>query len=328
MQRREFIALLGGAAAWPAVAQAQPGERLKRVGVLMTSAAEDPQSADRISAFSQGLRKLDWVDGRNVRLDIRWGAADPGRYRSNVDELITQRPDVILAVGAFIVELVLQATRTVPVVFTQVIDPVGNGFVQSLARPGGNATGFTRFDYALSAKWLELLKQLVPHVTEVAVIRDPLHANGIGQWAAVQSVAPSFGVELRAVNVRDPTEIERVLTAIGRSPNGGLVVTEGAAAILDRDLIIKLATMLKLPAVFSDRLFVASGGLLSYGPNSIDPFRSAAGYVDRILKGEKPADLPVQTPTKYDLAINLKAAKEMGLTIPPSVLARADEVIE
>jgi putative ABC transport system substrate-binding protein len=329
MRRREFITLLGGAAAWPLAARAQQADRLRHIGVLMASAADDAQSQARIAAFLQGLQQLGWTDGRNVRIATRWATTNPDDIRRHAAELAALAPDVILAAtGTATVAPLLQATRTVPIVFAVVIDPVGAGFVASLARPGGNATGFTIFEYGMSGKWLELLKEIAPHVTRAAVLRDPAIASGIGQFATVQAVAPSLGVELSPVDVRDTSEIERAVTAFAHSGNGGLIVTSSALASRYRDLIITLAARHKLPAVYGGRWFVTAGGLLSYGPDYIDQYRRAAGYVDRILKGEKPADLPVQSATKYELAINLKTAKAIGLTVPSSVLARADEVIE
>ncbi len=318
MRRREFITMLGGAAAaWPVTASAQqPGERMRRIGVLMALAADDPEGQARLTAFAQGLQELGWSVGRNVRIDYRWAAGDTNRYRSYTAELLALAPDVVLAVGSAAMGP-LQATRSVPVVFVQVGDPVGAGFVESLARPGGNATGFSTFEYGISAKWLELLKEVSPRMTRAAVLRDATIAAGAGQLGALQSVAPSLGVELRPVAVRDAGEIERTVTAFAREANSGLIVT-----------IIKLAARYRLPAVYPYRYYVASGGLMSYGPDNIDQYRRAAGYVDRILKGEKPADLPVQAPTKYELVINLKTAKALGLEIPTTVLARADEVIE
>jgi putative tryptophan/tyrosine transport system substrate-binding protein len=329
MKRREFITLLGGAAAaWPLAARAEQPERLRRVGVLMNLAPDDPESPVRLAAFLQGMQQWGWTDGRNVRIYIRWGADDADRSRRYAAELIALAPDVILASGSPAVGQLLQATRTVPIVFVVVVDPVGSGFVESLARPSSNATGFPLFEYGISGKWLELLKEIAPRATRAAVLRDPALASGGGQLGAIQSVAPSLGVELSPVNVRDPGEIERAITAFAREPNGGLIVTGSALATSHRDLIIALAARHRLPAVYPQRYYVTGGGLISYGPDTVDPFRRAAAYVDRILKGEKPADLPVQAPTKYELAINLKAAKALGIEIPPTLLARADEVIE
>jgi putative ABC transport system substrate-binding protein len=330
MQRRNFIRLLGGAAvAWPLAARAQQSDRVRRIGVLLAATADDPDYQVRIAAFQQGLQQMGWSNGRNVHIDTRWATTKPDDIRRHAAELVALAPDVILAgTGTATVAPLLQATRTVPIVFAVVIDPVGAGFVDSLARPGGNATGFTVFEYGMSGKWLELLKQIAPAVTRAAVLRDPTIASGIGQFAAVQAVAPSLGVDLSAVDVRDAGEIERAVTAFARSANGGLIVTASALATLHRDLLIALAARLKLPAVYPYRYFVTVGGLISYGPDFVDQYRQAAGYVDRILKGEKPAELPVQAATKYELAINLKTAKGIGLTVPSAVLARAGEVIE
>jgi putative tryptophan/tyrosine transport system substrate-binding protein len=329
MRRREFITLLGSAAAtWPLAARAQPRERMRRIGVLMSLAADDPEGQARLTAFVQGLQELGWTDGRNMQIDYRWPGGDAERIRRYAAELAALAPDIILAGGGAVVPSLLQATRAIPIVFTQTPDPVGAGFVESLARPGGNVTGFMLYEYGIGAKWLELLKEIAPHVTRAAVIRDAAIASGIGQWGAIQTAAPSFGVELRPVDVRDASEIERAIAAFARSPNGGLIVAASTLAVVHRDLIVTLAARHKLPAVYPSRFFVRSGGLIFYGPDSVEPHRRAAGYVDRILKGEKPADLPVQAPTKYDLVINLKTAKALNLEIPPTVLARADEVIE
>jgi putative tryptophan/tyrosine transport system substrate-binding protein len=328
LRRRHFFTLLGGAAAWPLAARAQQPERMRRIGVLVSLAENDPEGQARIAGFLEGLRQLGWTDGRNVRIDYRWGAGDPDRYRTYAKELVAFAPDVILATGGSVVPSLLQATHTVPIVFTQTADPVGAGFVNSLARPGGNATGFITFEYGISAKWLELLKEVAPRVTRAAVIRDVAIGSGTGQWGALQSVAPSFGIELSPVNMLDAGEIERAVTVFARSPNGGIILTGSALADVHRDLIIALAARHKLPAVYFDRHFATDGGLISYGPNSIDLHHRASGYVDRILKGEKPADLPVQAPTKYELVINLKTAKVLGIDVPPTLLARADEVIE
>ena len=330
LKRREIIALLGGAAvSWPLAARAQQGERMRRIGVLVGTAADEPESRSRIAAFTQGLAQLGWADGRNVRIDTRWASTNPDDIRRHAVELAALAPDVILAAtGTATLAPLLQATRTVPIVFALVIDPVGSGFVASLAQPGGNATGFTLFEYGMSGKWLELLKEISPRVTRAAVLRDPGIASGIGQLATVQAVAPSLGVELTPIDVRDASEIERAVTAFTRSGNGGLIVTSSALASRYRDMIITLAAGHKLPAVYSGRWYVTDGGLISYGPDYVDQFRRAAGYVDRILKGEKTADLPVQAPTKYELVINLKTAKTLGLDVPANLLARADEVIE
>ena len=329
MQRREFITLLGGAAAaWPPMAHGQQAERVRRIGVLMGQAADDPQGKARVGAFLQGLQQLGWTDGRNVRIDVRWTRGIPDEIRKYAAELVALAPDVILGSGSPAVGPLLQTTRTVPIVFAAVIDPVGAGFVDSLARPGGNATGFTNFEYSTSGKWLELLKELAPRVTRTAVVRDPGIAAGIGQLGAIQTVASSLGVEVSPINVRDATEIERAVAAFARSPNGGLIVTGSGLAFVYRDLLVKLAAQHKLPAVYFERYFVAGGGLISYGADLVDQFRRSAAYVDRILKGEKPADLPVQSPTKYELVINLKTAKALGLDVPLILQQRADEVIE
>jgi putative ABC transport system substrate-binding protein len=329
MRRREFITLLGGAAAaWPLAAHAQQAERMRRIGVLMNTAADDPEGKARFAAFLQGLQQLGWTDGRNVRIDTRWGGGDTNRIRRYAAELVSLAPDVTLASATPAVAALQEATRTVPIVFVVVADPVGAGFVDSLARPGGNITGFLAFEYGLSAKWLELLKEIAPRVARAAVLRDPFLGLGIGQLAAIQAVAPSFGVELTPVGVHDASEIERNVTAFARGTSSGLIVTGSTLATLHRDLIITLAARHRLPAVYPFHFFATSGGLISYGPDTVDQFRRATGHVDRILKGEKPADLPVQAPTKYELVINLKTAKALGLEIPSSVLARADEVIE
>jgi ABC-type uncharacterized transport system substrate-binding protein len=328
MRRREFITLLGGAAvAWPVAAPAQQGEPMRRLGVLMYVGADDVEGQARLAAFTQTLKQLGWRDGRNLRIDTRWATADD--IRRHAAELAALAPDVLVAgTGTPTVAPLLQATRTVPIVFVTVIDPVGAGFVASLAKPGGNATGFTIYEYSMSGKWLELLKEIAPNITRVAVLRDAAVASGTGQFGAVQIVAPSLGVELSPIDVRDAGEIERGIAAFASGLNGGLVVTGSALANVHRNLITTLAVRHKLPAVYPARLFVTTGGLISYGPDLVDQYRRAAGYVDRILKGEKSADLPVQASTKYDLVINLKTAKAIGLTFPPAVLARADEVIE
>ena len=329
MKRRKFIALLGGAVALPLAARAQQPERMRRIGILLPAAANDADFQTWVGAFLQELALLGWTIGRNVRIDIHWATVNHAEIRKQAAELVALAPDVILASGTSAVGPVLQATRTVPVVFPIVVDPVGAGFVDSLARPGGNATGFLTFEYGLSGKWLELLKQIAPGVTRVAVFRDPASPSGTGQFGAIQAVAPSLGVEVSPLNAqRDAGEIERAIAAFARGANGGLIVTATGMSILHHDLFISLAARHKLPAVYYERFFVAAGGLISYGPNRTDQYRRAAGYVDRILKGEKPADLPVEAPTKYELVINLKTAKELGLTIPQAVLARADDVIE
>jgi putative ABC transport system substrate-binding protein len=329
MRRRTFITLLGGAAAaWPLAARAQQPERMRRIGVLMNLAADDPEAPARVAAFAQGLGELGWTVGRNVMIDYRWGGGDAERIRTSAAELVALAPQVILANHAQAVAALLQSTRTVPIVFVSLPDPVGAGFVNSLARPGGNITGFLAFEFGMGAKRLELLKEVAPQTTRVAMMRDPTVAAGPGQWGAIQTAAPSFGVELSPIDVRDAGEIEHAVTAFARSPNGGLIVTGGALAALHRDVIIKVAARHRLPAVYAFRYFVTSGGLISYGSDVVSQFRSAAGYVDRILKGEKPADLPVQAPTKYELVINLKTAKALGIEVPATLLARADEVIE
>ena len=328
MRRREFITLVGGAAAWPVAARAQQSNRTRRIGVLLPATADHSEFQTRVGAFLQALALLGWSIGGNVRIDTRWATTNHAELRRHAEELVALAPDVILAPGASALGPLLQATRTVPIVFPFVIDPVGAGFVDSLARPGGNATGFISFEYGLAGKWLEFLKEIAPRVTRAAVLRDAAVSPRIGQFGAIQSVAPSFGVELSPFNVRDAAEIERAVADFARLPNGCLIVTAGPSASRHRDLIIALAARHKLPAVYNERPYVAAGGLSSYGPDYIDQYRRAAGYVDRILKGEKPADLPVQTPTKYELVINLKTAKTLGLTVPPSVLARADEVID
>jgi putative tryptophan/tyrosine transport system substrate-binding protein len=329
MKRRKFIALIGGAAAtWPLATHAQQSERMRHVGVLMPLAADDPQGQARIAAFQQGLQQSGWTDGRNVLIDTRWTRGNADDIRKYAAELATLAPDIILATGSASTGPLLQATRIVPIVFVIVPDPVGAGFVDSLARPGGNATGFTSFEYGIGAKWVELLKEIAPRVTRAAVLRDPAITAGIGQFGAIQSVAPSVGVEVSPVNLRDAGEIERAVAAFASTPNGGLIITGSPLSVVHSDLIIKLAMRYKLPAVYFEHFFVTAGGLISYGPDFIDQYRRAAAYVDRILRGEKPADLPVQAPSKYELAINLKTAKALGLTIPQSILARADEVTE
>ncbi len=327
MRRREFIGLLGGAVAWPLAAHAQQSDQMRRIGMLQLLADDDPESVVRQVAFEHALQSLGWTVGRNVRIDYRSAKGDANQLRKYAAELVALRPDVILTGGSISVVPVLQATRTIPIVFVQVVDPVGGGLVESLARPGGNATGFTSYEYSLSAKWLELLKEIAPRVTRVAVIRDPTRGEAIGQFAVIQAAGSSLGVELRPINAPDRVEIERAVAAFARSANGGLIVIPGGTGS-NRDLIVPLAARHRLPAVYPYRYYVADGGLISYGPNTIDYYRRAAGYVDRILKGEKPADMPVQTPTTYELIINLKTAKALGLTVPLPLLGRADEVIE
>jgi ABC-type uncharacterized transport system substrate-binding protein len=330
MRRREFITLVGGsAAAWPLAVRAQQAEHMRRIGVLMAAlSANDPEGQARVAAFLQGLQELGWSVGRNVIVDIRWSTGNSADTRKYAMELVALGPDVILAYSSSAVASLQQVTSTVPIVFAVVADPVGGGYVESLARPGGNITGFTVFDYSMSGKWLQLLKEIAPEVTRVAVFRDPSIAAGPGLFAVIQADAPSLGVELRPVDVRDEGEIERALALFAQNPNSGLIVTGSPQATSHRDLIIALAARHRLPAVYFGRFWAAGGGLISYGPDFLDQFRHAAGYVDRILKGEKPADMPVQAPTKYELIVNLKTAKTLGLTVPQSLLARADEVIE
>jgi putative ABC transport system substrate-binding protein len=329
MRRREFIMLLGGAAvARPLGARAQQPERMRRIGVLTGVAKDDPEGEVRIAAFLQGLQQLGWTDGRNVQIEYRWGAGSAGDLRKYAAELTAIAPEVIFAAGSVSLGTLLQVTRVVPIVFALVPDPVGSGFVESLARPGGNATGFMQFEYSLSGKWLELLKQIAPGVMRAAVLWDPTIPPGIGQFAVIQAVAPSVGIDVSPVNVRDASEIERGIAAFARVPNGGLIVTGSALAVVHRDLIVTLAARHRLPAVYFQRQFVTGGGLISYGSDWVDQFRRAATYIDRVLKGEKPAGLPVQAPIKYELVINLKTAKALGLDVPSTMLARADGVIE
>jgi putative ABC transport system substrate-binding protein len=331
MRRRDFIKVIGGGAVapWPIAALAQQPDRMRRIGVLMSSAADDPQGQTQLAAFAQGLQELGWTVGRNLRIDYRWGANDTDRFRKYAAELVALSPDVILATAGSIVGALQQVSRSTPIVFVTTIDPVGGGWVESLARPGGNATGFAAYEFSMSGKKLELLKQIAPRVTRVAVIRDPSVPAGSGGLASVQTAAPSFGVEITPIGVRDAGEIERGIMAFARGLNGGMIVVGPTSSIARyRDLIIALATRQQLPTVYSSRFFVTGGGLISYGPDPIDQYRRAAAYVDRILKGEKPADLPVQAPTKFELVINLKTAKALGLIVPPSLLATANEVIE
>ena len=327
MRRRKFITLLGSvAAALPLAAHAQQADRMRRVGVLVNRVADDPEEQARLAAFRQRLQELGWTDGRNVRIDYRWAAADADRSRTYAAELVALAPDVILAASSQNVAALQQTATIVPIVFANIVDPVGAGLVARLARPGGNTTGFTAFEYSLSGKWFELFREIAPNLTRIAILRDPATAAGIGQFAVIQAMAG--GVELSPIGVRDGGEIERGVAAFAREPNGGLIVTASSAAGVHRELIIRLAARHGLPAVYPFRAFVTSGGLISYGPDPTDQFRRAAGYVDRILKGEKAADLPVQAPTKYELAINLKTAKALGLTMSPSLLAQVDQVIE
>jgi putative tryptophan/tyrosine transport system substrate-binding protein len=328
MRRREFISLFGGAAAIPIAARAQQSERTRSIGILMFLAENDPASKPRVAAFIEGLQQLDWTVGRNIQIEIRWGANDAVRSRRYAAELVALGPDVMLAPASEATAALREATRTLPIVFVGVTDPVGAGYVASLARPGGNATGFIFIEYGMSGKWLELLKEIAPGVTRAAILRDPTLPVGIGQLGAIQSVAPSLGVETSPIDVRDAGEIERTITDFARTPNGGMIVAAGPGALINRKLIISLAAQHRLPSVYFQGLFVKDGGLISYGPDPVAQFRQAAGYVDRILKGERPADLPVQAPTKYELVINLKTAKALGLTIPQKLLFTADEVIE
>ena len=328
MKRRKFITLVAGAAAtWPLAARAHQTDRIRRIGVFMNLAADDPEGQARNTAFIQALQQLGWTNGRNVRIDTRWGT-DAGSTRKYAAELVALAPDVILATASTATSALQQMTRAVPIVFVIVIDPVGAGYVESLARPGSNLTGFRLFEYSLSGKWPEVLKEIAPGVTRVAVIRDTAVGSGVGQYAIIQAVAPSLGVELRPIDVRDVREIERAVVAFARVPNSGLIIVGTPSLVAHRNLIITLAACHQLPAVYPFSYFARTGGLISYGPDSIEPYRRAAGYIDRILKGEKPADLPVQQPTKYELVINLKAAKALGLEVPATLLARADEVIE
>jgi putative ABC transport system substrate-binding protein len=327
--RREFITLLGGAtAAWPIAGYAQQRERMRRIAVFMPGVADDAEYAARMAALLQGLAQLGWIVGRNVRIDSRWGGGEPERYRSIAAELMALAPDVVVANGYATTSALQKASRSVAIVFTNVTDPVGGSLVASLAAPGGNTTGFLSQEFGFAGKWLELLKEIAPSLTRAAVMRDPAISSQIGLFGSIQSLAPSLGVELRPIDAVDADEIERTLAAFARQPNGGIIAMANAAVIRHRKLIISLAARHQLPAVYAYRSHVAEGGLISYGPDSLDQFRHAAGYVDRILKGEKPSDLPVQQPTKYELTVNLKTAKALGLEIPPTLLARADEVIE
>ena len=328
MRRRRFITLLGGAAAaWPLAARGQQSDKVSRIGVLMNANADEPEAKARLEAFIQGLRELGWTVGRNLRIDYRWSVGDSLRLNKDAIELLAFDPEVVLAGVGATTPALRNATRTVPIVFASVIDPVGAGYVDSLSRPGGNATGFIQFEYSLSGKWLELLKEVAPWVTRVAILREP-GAAGIGQWAILQALANSLNVEVKPIGLSDAGEIERAISAFAESPNGGLIAVVSAASLRHRELIIRLAAQHRMPAVYAYRVFVTDGGLMTYGPNTVSQYRRAAGYVDRILRGEKPADLPVQAPTKYELVINLKTAKALGLEVPSALLARADEVIE
>ena len=329
MRRREFITLLAGSvAAWPRIVRAQQREQTRRVGILLPATADDAVWQDRLGAFLQGLGPLGWTIGRNLHVDTRWATTNAAEIRRHAAELAALAPDAILAAATSSVVPLLQATRTVPIIFTATNDPVGFGFVDSLARPGGNATGFMNWEFSMGAKWLQLLKQIAPGVMRVAVLRDASQSFTVNVFTAIQTAAPSLGVEVIPVNMRDAGEIEQAVANFARSPNGGLIPSPSSAVVQHRDLIVTLAARHKLPAIYWERFFVTAGGLMSYGPDITEAFRQAAGYVDRILKGEKPADMPVQAPTKYELAINLKTAKALGLTVPQSLLARADEVIE
>jgi putative tryptophan/tyrosine transport system substrate-binding protein len=328
MRRREFITLVGGAAAWPTTTYAQQRDGQPRISVLMTSLADSPEGQARMAAFLQGLQQLGWTDGRSIQIDVRWSGGNDAKTRKNATEVVALAPNVILATGSSSMGPLMQISGSVPVVFVIVPDPVGAGYVDSLARPGGNATGFSLFEYSIGGKWLDLLKQIAPGLTRVAVLRDPVISGGLGQFGAVQSAASSFAVEVTAINMRDATEIERAVTAFATSSGGGLIVTASPLALVHRSLIVTLAARHKLPAIYYERSFIPDGGLISYGPDFIDQYRRAATYVDRILKGEKPADLPVQAPTKYELIINLKTAKTLGLTVPNTLIGRADEVVE
>jgi putative ABC transport system substrate-binding protein len=329
MRRRELITLLSGAAvAWPLATFAQQPERVRRISVLTGVAGNDSEIKDRLAAFSRQLQQLGWTEGRNMRIDIRGGGGDLAATRKYAAELAALAPDVILAIGNATMAPLIEATRTVPIVFTVVIDPVGADFVETLSRPGGNMTGFMMFEYSLSGKWLELLREIAPQVTRAAVLREPASTAGIGQFAVIQAIAPSLGIEVSAMNARDAGQIERAITEFARTGNGGLIVTASPGAVVYRRQIIDLALRYKLPAVYTGSTFVADGGLISYGPNLVEQTGQAAFYVDRIFKGEKPANLPVQAPTKYELVINLKTAKSLGLTVPPSLLARADQMID
>jgi putative ABC transport system substrate-binding protein len=326
--RREFITGGGAAAAWPLSGRAQQSERMRRIGVLMTQGPDDAVAQARYTAFLQGLRRSGWQEGRNAQIETRWTTGRDNAVRNAAAELLALGPDVILATGSASTGPLLQATWTVPIVFVHTPDPVGAGFVNSMSRPGANATGFINFEYGIGAKWLELLKQIAPSTARAAIVRDPAISAGIGMWGAIQAAAPSLGIDVSPVNMHDPDEIERALTSFARASKGGLIVTGSGLAVGNRDLIVTLAARHKLPAVYFERFFVAAGGLASYGADIIEQYRQAAGYIDRILKGDKPADLPVQAPTKYELVINLKVAKALDLTLPDAVLARADEVIE
>ena len=326
-KRREFITLVGGAAAWPLAARAQQPERMRHIGVLMNAIPDSDQKAS-IDVFRQALRQLGWTEGRNMQIDIRWAGGDAAESRRHAEDLVAHAPDVIVVTGNAGMPPILRTTSTIPIVFNNIADPVGAGFVESLARPGGNATGFLQFEYTLSGKWLGLLKEISPQVNRVAVLRDATLTAGVGQFAVIQSVAPSVGMEVTAIGLRDANEIERAVAKFAKVPNGGMILTASALSVVHRGLVVALAARFNLPTVYYRRFFVSGGGLFSYGYDVVEQFRGAAGYVDRILKGEKPADLPVQAPTRYEMVINLKTAKALGITVPPMLLARADEVIE
>jgi putative tryptophan/tyrosine transport system substrate-binding protein len=326
MRRREFISLLGGITVIPFAAYAQQSEHMRRVGVII--GADNAEQRESHAAFIQALQQSGWIDGQNVRIDTRWADGSAAEIRKHANELVALAPDVIVASGTASAGALLQATHTLPIVFSNVADPVGAGFVDTMARPGGNATGFVQFEYSLSGKWIEVIKEVAPSVTRVAVLRDPNISAGIGQFAVIQAMAPSVGVEVAAINVSDAGSIERAISAFARFPNGGLILTGSALAGTHGELIISLAAQYKLPAVYYRRYYAVRGGLISYGYDILQQYRGAAGYVERILKGEKPADLPVQAPSRYELVINLKTAQALGLTIPPAILARADAVIE
>jgi putative tryptophan/tyrosine transport system substrate-binding protein len=328
MRRREFIALLGSAASWPLVARAQQGDRIRRIGAIFARADDDTEAKARLAVFQQTLQQLGWTDARNVRVDIQWAGTNANEIRRSAAALVALAPDLILATGSATLDALLGLTRALPIVFVAVTDPVGAGWVESLAHPGGNATGVAAFEYGLAGKWLELLKEITPSVIRTAVLRDGATVHGAGQFAIIQSLAPSLGVDVSSINLSSASEVERAITAFLRRPNGSLITTGGFGSLTHRDLIIALAAKHKLPTVYWNRQFVAGGGLISYGPSLLDQYRLAAGYVDRIFRGEKPADLPVQTPNKYELVINLKTAKALGLAVPPTLLATADEVIE
>jgi len=328
MRRRDFIGVVVGLAAWPIAARAQKREEIRRIGVLMNRSADDPQGQARLLAFRHALQQLGWSDGYNMRIETRWGEDDVERERKYAAELVALAPDVILASGSLSVAALQRVTHTLPIVFAAVSDPVGAGFVDTLSRPGGNTTGFMLFEYSLSGKWLELLKQVAPRVTQAGIVRVPNLPSAAAEFASLQAVARYIGVEITPLNIRDPGQIERAVAAFARSANNGLILPPSASGSVHRNLIITLAARYKLPAVYTYRFAVTEGGLISYGPDAVDQFRRAASYVDRILKGEKPGNLPVEVPTKYELVINLKAAEALGLEVPTTLLARADEIIE